>query len=334
MEALVEAVKKAYEASTPIRIRGNGHSMNGSSLPRSGENLIQTEDFSHFHFGHPNTVTVGAGVAVWDVERFLRRYGYRLPVLNDGGKPASTIGGYLSAGGLGSASAIHGGFWETVVSVTLVSGEGKVFQCRPEDAIFPWLFGSMGQLGVIYEVTLTILPLDDATQSYPAGVAGYIGATQADWEKIAWFTLFAPQRLQNEVLDLLADLQQRHKHVWKIRPAYLYNLAFKTFNPPLIHASQETLIAAGIWGTPLRSDKFDAISLAALESDIIVMSYLHPELRRYLQTELSFNPDALRLNLGQHVYSAFQDLKGRLDPKYLFTPGILTDPSIAQEHTL
>ena len=95
LESLHAIVIDANRSGTPIRIRGNGHSMNGTSVPRDGELLISTADLCHYRFDESGTITIGAGVAVWDADRFLRTRGYRLLVVNDGGKPASSLGGFL-----------------------------------------------------------------------------------------------------------------------------------------------------------------------------------------------------------------------------------------------
>ena len=328
VESLRAVVLQANRSRTPIRIRGNGHSMNGTSVPRDGELLLVTSDLSHYRFDAAGTITIGSGVAVLDADRFLRQRGYRLLVVNDGGKPAPTLGGYLSAGGFGAASAVEGGFWETVTAVTMVAGDGGIFTIRAGEPLFPWLFGSMGQLGIVYEVTLRIAALEQDAPDYPLGESGRIEARPAVWEKIAWFTLFAPSYLKEPALGLLTELERHHAGVWNSRPIYLYDFAFKTFNPPLIHPKQEPLIAAGIWGTP-HDGGFDAPAMASLEADFMVLAHGHPDFRRYLQSEMTFHPDALRLNLGPVVHDRFLALKQQFDPNHLLTQGVLGAPSLA-----
>jgi FAD/FMN-containing dehydrogenase len=323
LESLQATVLDANRSGTPIRIRGNGHSMNGSSLPRAGELLIATGALRHVRFERTGTVTVGAGAAIWDVDRFLRDRGYRLRVVNDGGKPAATVGGFVCAGGFGRASAVEGGFWETVASVTMVTGDGRIVTSRPGEKLFPWLFGSMGQLGIIYEVMLRIAAVDDAAPTYPLGECEWIEARPTDWEKIAWLTLLAPARHRQPAVRLLAALRSRHAHAWNDRTPYLYELAFRTFNPPLIHPSQESLIAAGIWGTPRSPAGFASAAMAVLESDFMAIVHGHPEFRRYVQTEMTFHPRALLLNLGAGIYRRFCRLKHALDPNHLLTRGVL-----------
>ncbi len=73
---LETVVSVAAQSKKCIRLRGNGHSMNASSLPREGELLIDMRRMSHYVFESSDTVTVDAGVAVWDVNLMLKQYGY------------------------------------------------------------------------------------------------------------------------------------------------------------------------------------------------------------------------------------------------------------------
>src|SRR4051794_19482677 len=66
LEDLQTAVLWANHKQVPIRIRGNGHSMNGASAPRADELLISMRKCRHFRFEEEGTITVGAGAAVWD----------------------------------------------------------------------------------------------------------------------------------------------------------------------------------------------------------------------------------------------------------------------------
>src|SRR5690349_5679139 len=97
-----------------VRIRGAGPSMNGSSVPRSGELLLATKGFDTDVVPRPGTKPGGAGVGGGDAQRLLDRLGKERLVLNDGNAPAATVSGYVSAGGFGAESWRHGGFWESV----------------------------------------------------------------------------------------------------------------------------------------------------------------------------------------------------------------------------
>src|SRR3546814_8468035 len=79
-----------------------------------------------------------------------------------------------------SISELHGGFWEHVLSVTLIDGNGRIREIVETDENFPWLFGSFGQLGVLFEAKLRLLVDADAPDAYPIGRTGCILRVQAD----------------------------------------------------------------------------------------------------------------------------------------------------------
>lgn len=79
-------------------------------------------------------------------------------MINDGGASAPSIGGFIAAGGIGEGGLLHGGFWETVSSVVLVAPAGGARHVDRRDPLFPWLFGSLGALGVVFEAVIDLVP--------------------------------------------------------------------------------------------------------------------------------------------------------------------------------
>ena len=166
-------VAAARQKGLPIRVRGSAHTFSGATIPREGELLLRTNHLDHFVFDRPGTVLVGGGAIAWDVRDLAATHGLLMPVYN-GGWAGPTIGGFVSAGGMGlrvppadrerwlatmpaegqerppllSISETYGGFWEHVESVTLVDGTGAIRHIGEHDEVFPWLFGNFGQFGV------------------------------------------------------------------------------------------------------------------------------------------------------------------------------------------
>lgn len=325
-EELQAAVQEANARHIPIRIRGNGHSMNGAAVPRADELLLRMTGLDHYRFDAAGTLTVGAGAAVWDVHALLGNFGYDLLVYNDGEAAAPTVGGYLAAGGFGATSGRHGGFWETVAALTLVSGDGRRITSRPGDELFPWLFGSMGQLGIICEATLRIVPLQGRQPAYPNGRCGHVMASRHDWEKNVWYTVFVPKPVWLQAVRELIEIGRRHAPAWRARPPYAYDLPFRTFNPPLIHPRQESLAAVGIWGEIPAGD-VDPRQLRRLDAAVADWLRAHPDYRRYAQAELVFEEFDYREQFGPICHASFTRLKRDLDPLQLLAPGILTGPA-------
>ena len=325
LNQLKVSVLQANSRGTAIRVRGNAHSMNGLALPRSGELLIETGDCDHFSFSEPGAVTVGSGAAIWDVNEMLAEHGYELLVFNDGGQAASTVGGYLSAGGFGAKSDIYGGFWESVLAVTMVTGDGRDLVVGYGDDLFPWLFGSMGQLGVFFEVCLGIQPKSDQEEKYLLGLRGRITKSQGaiDWPRILWYTLFVPKADEEQALSELSEIAVRHQSMWRERSPYRYDVAFHRFNPPLISTQQTSLVAVGVWGTAPTDDGFDFEQVRRLECDIRELLAKRPRYHRYVQTELMFDDFDLRGHFGAEIYDQFVAHKRALDPNGLMGRGLL-----------
>lgn len=240
-------VAQAVEAKQSIRVRASAHTLGGVTLPRKDELLIRTDRLDYYRFEEFGTVTVGAGALLWDVRDFVQEYGWQMPVYN-GGWAGPTVGGYISAGGMGlrippadktklaaalgaqgvyltSISEAHGGFWEHVASATLVDGTGQVREITASDELFKWLFGSFGQLGIFIEAKLKLLPVNEtAATNYPLGQSGVIPRVQVDDPKINddppdlhgnnilyWFSyLVVPDQEQN-AWDKLSEWAVKHK---------------------------------------------------------------------------------------------------------------------------
>ncbi|WP_394827349.1 FAD-binding oxidoreductase [Pendulispora albinea] len=323
LHALRAAVAWANEHRVPVRIRGNGHSMNGASVPRANELYVSTKACRHYRFEEEETITVGSGAAIWDVRATVEAHGFELLVYNDGNAAASTVGGFLSAGGFGVGSARHGGFWETVKEVTMVTGDGRIrrfSRCHEE---FQWLFGSMGQLGIAFEVKLRIrsnprLP----PRPYPMGKEGVVAESPTDDTRINWYTLFVPEADWIDAGKRIIAIGAKHRRAWRPRWPYVYSIVFRRFNPPLIHPAQESLKAVGIWGKP-HAKGFDLEAMRAIEQEVTELALSNPRYRRYIQAELLPKDFDYRRYFGDAIYQRFMDVKKSLDPKGLMVPGVL-----------
>jgi FAD/FMN-containing dehydrogenase len=322
LEDLQATVLWANGNKLPIRIRGNGHSMNGSSVPRADELLVSMRQCRHFRFEEEGTITAGAGAAIWDVNAVARKHGFRLLVWNDGASAASSVGGYLSAGGFGSDSRSFGGFWETVNEISMVAGNGRILRITRTDPEFRWIFGSMGQLGIAFELKLRILPCAKSVRPYPAGVNGLVERSESQWEPILWYTLFVPASECTEARRRIIAIGAKYRHAWRGRWPYSYPIRFQRFNPPLIHQVQESLMAIGIWGTPHASG-FDREAIGEIEMNVDQLAAANPQYRRYIQSELTPEGYDLERYWGPTVYSGFALIKRALDPAGVMVPGLL-----------
>ncbi len=165
----ISIVQLAGEHGIPLRTRGRGHALNGSSLPQKSELTVNTRNLTKASLQPDGTVAVGGGAVLWMVDEWLRTAGLSLPVVNDG-YAGPSVGGFVAAGGFGPGSATAGGFWNNVSELTIVGGQGQIQRLGRDAPLFPWLFGAMGQLGIIVEAKLdtvaraTALPVAGSEQ--------------------------------------------------------------------------------------------------------------------------------------------------------------------------
>ncbi len=198
----ISIVVEARKKGQACRVRGSAHTFSGATIPREGEVLIRTAALDHYAFERDGTLRVGAGALAWDVRDLAAAHGWLMPVYN-GGWAGPTIGGYLSAGGMGlrvpqadrerwlqlpseqrspllSISETHGGFWEHVAEVTFVDGTGTVHHIGEDDEVFPWLFGNFGQFGVVTELRLKLLTNPESATAGPGATTGRVPRVQVD----------------------------------------------------------------------------------------------------------------------------------------------------------
>ncbi|WP_157609051.1 glycolate oxidase subunit GlcE [Variovorax sp. Root411] len=168
LHQIVERIRAAAAASTPLCIRGGGtKDFYGETL--QGE-LLDMRAFIGITSYEPSelVVSVRAGTPLAELEAALAEKGQCLPFeppcFGDG-----TVGGMVAAGLSGPARASVGAVRDYVLGATLVNGRGEVLtfggQVMKNVAgydVSRVLAGSLGTLGVIAEVSLKVLPVAPA----------------------------------------------------------------------------------------------------------------------------------------------------------------------------
>lgn len=322
------AVREARRGGMAIRVRGRGHSTNGGSVARAGELSIVTTRMRGICRTSEESVTVDAGVAVVHVDRFLEPYGLHLRVSNDG--PAGpSVGGYVSAGGFGALSHEHGGLWSQVRTITLVDGTGALRVLTPSDDAFRWVFGSVGQLGVIVSVEMNVLvtPAEGA-RAFPVGRCEAIperaGEAREGYTPVhAWWTLMVEPARFEEARLALAQIQERHASGLHWVAPYRYDIVHRGVYAPLVTPISGDVVACGIWIVSSEAEHRAArAEIDQIEAEVEAMARSHG-FRRYLSAERSVGPAAWRANLGEETYDRLRVLKGTLDPDHLFGRGVV-----------
>ncbi|WP_437329382.1 FAD-binding oxidoreductase [Sorangium sp. So ce381] len=335
---IADALGTAYRHGVPVRIRGQGHGLNGASLPGAGELLLRTERLGDVRFEAEGTVTAGGGAVLWDVRDVVERHGFTVPVVNDG-HAGPSVAGFIAAGGFGPGSSLHGGFWENVAAVTLVDGTGRLRRVGRGDALFPWLFGAMGQLGVVAEATLELVPRDRADPPpYPtgSGAAREVVAASRELkgpgpdeyerdEQLVWFTLFTPGKRLAVAQARIAALEAAHAGLLDYRRRYAYPIRQRRPVPPLVYPRDEPFFAVGSWGA-LRLPPGDAAGPLRAYAEELTRHAVELGCRRYIQSEATWDVDAYRACFGDETYEALRKLKAQHDPALLLNRGAVFAP--------
>jgi FAD/FMN-containing dehydrogenase len=238
----------------------------------------------------------------------------------------------VAAGGFGPRSNQYGGFWDNVLELRLLDGRGELHAVPAHDARFPWLFGAMGQLGIVLEAKLAIVPLEPgAAPSYPAGASlnapalapqapppGF--ASGAD-EGLFWFTLLTPDEHIDEAHEELGALERRHEGALRFQERYNYPIRASGRTPPLLYPQPRALTATGAWGWLRGTSAQHSERLFAFDRDFMALAASRAYFRRYVQSELPQGPAVYEACFGAAAYAALRALKASLDPRAVFNRG-------------
>ena len=361
VDEAVQGWRAVLERGESLRVRGSGHGLAGATLPRAGETLVRTRGLDHYRVETAGTITVGSGAVLWDVRDFVTRYGYRLPVYN-GGWAGPSVGGFVCAGGMGlrvppeehgrdtglsagttapasvSLSERHGGFWVHVARITFIDGCGRVHEVDSCDADFPWLFASMGQFGLVLEVTLRLLPESGAAGGLPAGV-GRIPVSNpvdpdetdslpptsgVDWRY--WFSALVPVEEEDAAWKAIGMWWRTQAHVVRpvggwVGPAgdegpigFRYLVRRKASTPPLLYPRDEDFVLMGIMAQCAGVGTDAAETRLTQAERAFVANVLDRGWSLYPQAENLTRSLDFERYWGAERWSRFCALKDRFDP--------------------
>ncbi|MEZ5662492.1 MAG: glycolate oxidase subunit GlcE [Burkholderiaceae bacterium] len=169
LQGLVDQVRAAASAGTPLRVTGGG--TKAFLDETSGLTPLSTVGWSGIVSHEPTelVITARAGTPLVELEAALAAAGQCLPFepphLGDG----ATVGGMVAAGLAGPARASVGSVRDFVLGVQVINGRGELLtfggQVMKNVAgydISRLMAGSCGRLGVIAEVSLKVLPVAPA----------------------------------------------------------------------------------------------------------------------------------------------------------------------------
>ena len=154
-DEVARIVRRASVDGVGLAVRGAGHSQGGQSLTDSGA-VVDTTCLDGIRPAGPGLVRAQGGVRWGALVDALRAEGHLPRVLPDFG--ALTVGGTLSAGGLGTTSHRYGAQVGQVERLEVVTGTGERVQCSPtrNAGLFDAVRSGQGQFGIITEAWIRL----------------------------------------------------------------------------------------------------------------------------------------------------------------------------------
>lgn len=178
-------LKYADSHDLKVHIQGGGvHSGLGNQLERL-DMVLSTARMAAITEYSPADLMVGvqAGVRLADLQDELAKNGQFLPVETAGIRQDATIGGVIAANNSGPFRLAYGPARDWLIGVkfaladgTLAKGGGRVVKNVAGFDMMKLFIGTLGTLGLIYEMNFKLLPLPPATATLLAGFDDYRAA--------------------------------------------------------------------------------------------------------------------------------------------------------------
>ncbi|MFJ7213588.1 FAD-binding protein [Amycolatopsis sp. NPDC098790] len=154
----IEAVLPVAAANNiSVVPRGCGHTSLGQAQALDGL-VIDLTALDEVHDLTEDQVTVDAGATWNSLLAHTLQYGLTPRVLTD--YLGTSIGGTLSAGGIGGTSHRYGVQTDNALALDVVTADGATRHCSPTELpdLFHAVLGGFGQCGVIVRATLPLIP--------------------------------------------------------------------------------------------------------------------------------------------------------------------------------
>jgi cytokinin dehydrogenase len=148
VDEVVEIVRLARRHRLPLAARGQGHATGAQALVAGGI-VVDMRALARVRAVGPDAAIVDGGATWRALLDATLAQGRRPPVLTD--YQDLSVGGTLSAGGLGGASFRLGAQVDHVRALEIVTGAGELVRCSPTDEreLFDAARAGLGQVGII-----------------------------------------------------------------------------------------------------------------------------------------------------------------------------------------
>jgi cytokinin dehydrogenase len=159
VQDIVAMVRYANQHKLKVAIRGDGHSRYGQTQAEAGV-VIDSRPLNAVRVRSPQSADAQPG-AFWSAVADATLPKGLTPRLFPGTcLKLITVGGTLSAGGIGLMSPHHGALVDNVTDLDVVTGDGRLVTCSPEheSELFEMVLAGQGQCGVIVRAGLPLIP--------------------------------------------------------------------------------------------------------------------------------------------------------------------------------
>ena len=155
---IVRIVKYANAHGLKIGAKGNGHSCYGQTQAEAGIG-IDTRTLNAVQLKGTTSVDVQPG-AFWSVVALVTLAAGLTPPVYPATCLSITVGGVLSAGGIGNTSHHDGAVVDTVTELDVVTGDGRLVTCSAHRnaELFNMVLGGQGQCGIIVRASFPLSP--------------------------------------------------------------------------------------------------------------------------------------------------------------------------------
>jgi glycolate oxidase len=172
-EEMVQIAQIALGYGIPIVPFGGGTGMGGGTAAWKGGIMVETKGMNQvLEVDEKNfTVTVQAGITIWELNEVLARKGLWLPHQPES-KRSCTIGASIACDNDSTFGLRYGKIKDCLTNAVIVTGRAEAVRVGQRKSSFSstgyklldLLIGSEGTLGVITEATLRILPMPSSRQ--------------------------------------------------------------------------------------------------------------------------------------------------------------------------
>jgi FAD/FMN-containing dehydrogenase/ferredoxin len=186
----IEEIKKvlafANDHKIPIVPRGAASWGFGGVIPTRGGIVIDLSPFRNILEIDTvqKTVTAEAGARWSDIDILAKKKG--LCLMTYPSSKFSTVGGWISTGGIGINSFRYGQLAKQILSMTVVTGSGDVKKLSPADPDFRYFISTEGEFGIVVEATLKL-------RDVPQGSYPHLLYFPGDKEAFEFITIFVKE---------------------------------------------------------------------------------------------------------------------------------------------